>query len=65
MALTAEVTVSIVFGILMAVIALLAMVQAAIYAARACRGKNRPLACKALSSANLGIWCSSPRLPHK
>jgi len=39
MGLSAEVTVSLVFGILMAIIALLAMFQAAVYAARACRGK--------------------------
>jgi hypothetical protein len=55
MALSAEVTVSLVFGVLMAIIALLAMVQAAIYAARACRGKNRPSPAKHLLQLILGL----------
>lgn len=39
MAVSAEVIATLVFGILMALFALGAMVQAAIYAARACRGE--------------------------
>lgn len=42
MAVSAEVIATLVFGVLMALIALGAMVQAAVYAARSRHGKKRP-----------------------